>query len=143
MASVNLFYSPELENPPMAPECSINFSFIAEVTGESTTIRIRDGLNKVEEDEWEKIQEKEYTRRLLDLGALRVMEAAEVKETLNKDDLKVPDEVSITNLQIPDAVKVVASTHDLQKLDAWLADEQRVPIRQAIARRINTLTGGD
>jgi hypothetical protein len=143
MASVNVFYSPELENPPMAPECSINFSFIAEVTGESTTVRIRDGLNQIEEDEWEKIQDKEYARRLLDLGALRIMEAAEVKETLDKEDLKVSDDVSITGLKIADAVKVVASTHDLQKLDTWLADEQRVPIRQAITRRINTLTGGD
>lgn len=143
MASVNVFYSPELENPPMAPECSINFSFIAKVTGESTTVRIRDGLNKVEEDEWEKIQEKEYARRLLDLGALRIMEASEVKETLDKDDLNVSDDVSITRLKIADAVKVVATTHDLQRLDAWLADEQRVPIRQAIARRINTLTGGE
>ena len=143
MASVNVFYSPELENPPMAPECSINFSFIAPVTGESTTIRIRDGLNKVDEADWENILEREYARRLLDLGALRIMEASEVKETLDKDDLKVPEEVAITNLKIPDAVKVVAATHDLQKLDAWLADEQRVPIRQAITRRVNTLTGGD
>jgi hypothetical protein len=143
MASVNVFYSPELESPPMAAECSINFSFIAEVTGESTTIRIRDGLNQIEEDEWEKIQDKEYARRLLALGALRVMEATEVKETLDKSDLKVSDEVSITNLKIADAAKVVASTHDLQKLDAWLTDEQRVPIRQAITRRINTLNGGD
>jgi hypothetical protein len=143
MASVNVFYSPELENPPMAPECSINFSFIAKVTGESMTVRIRDGLNKVEEDDWEKIQEREYARRLLDLGALRIMEAAEVKETLDKEDLKVSDEVSITGLKIADAVKVVASTHDLQRLDAWLTDEQRTPIRQAITRRINTLTGGE
>jgi hypothetical protein len=143
MTSINVFYSPELENPPMAPECSINFSFIAEVTGESRTVRIRDGLNKVEEDDWENIQQREYARRLLNLGALRIMEAAEVKENLDKVDLKVSDDVSITNLKIADAVKVVASTHDLQKLDTWLADEQRVPIRQAIARRINTLTGGD
>jgi hypothetical protein len=143
MASVNVFYSPELENPPMAAECSINFSFIAEVTGESTTVRIRDGLNQIEEDEWEKIQDKEYVRRLLALGALRVMEAAEVKETLDEADLKVSDEVSITDLKIADAVKVVASTHDLQKLEAWLTDEQRVPIRQALTRRINTLSGGD
>jgi hypothetical protein len=143
MASVNVFYAPELENPPMAPECSINFSFIAQVTGESTSIRIRDGLNKVDEADWENILEREYAQRLLALGALRIMEASEVKETLDKDDLKVPEEVAITNLKIPDAVKVVAATHDLQKLDAWLTDEQRVPIRQAITRRINALTGGE
>lgn len=143
MTSVNVFYSPELENPPMAPECSINFSFIANVTGESTTIRIRDGLNQVNENDWEKIQEREYARRLLALGALRIMQPAEVKDILEKEDLSVPEDVSITNLKIPDAVKVVASTHDLQKLDAWLADEQRVPIRQAITRRVNALTGGE
>ena len=143
MTSVNIFYSPELENPPMAPECSINFTTIAEVTGESTTVRICNGLNQVEEEEWENIQKMEYAIRLLSLGALRVMEATEVKETLDEADLKVPDEVSITNLKIADAVKVVAATHDLQKLDAWLTNEQRVPIRQAIARRVKTLTGGD
>jgi hypothetical protein len=143
MASVNVFYAPELENPPMAPECSINFSFIAKVTGESTTIRIRDGLNKVDEADWENILEREYARRLLNLGALRIMEETEVKETLDKADLKIPDEVSITNLKVADAVKVVAQAHDLQKLDAWLADEQRTPIRQAITRRINALTGGE
>lgn len=143
MTSVNIFYSPQLENPPMAPECSISFSTIAKVTGESTTVCIRNGLNQVKEDEWEKILEKEYAQNLLSLGALRVMEAAEVKETLDKDDLKVSDNVSITNLKIADAGKVVAATHDLQKLEAWLGDELRVPIRQAITRRITTLTGGD
>jgi len=143
MASVNVFYAPELENPPCAPECSIMFSKIAKVTGESTTVRIRDGLNKIEDKDWEEIKEKTYAQRLLALGALRVMDEVEVKDTLDKDDLNIPDDVSISTLKISDAVKVVATTHDLQKLEAWLSDEQRVPLRQAITRRINTLTGGD
>lgn len=143
MASVNVFYAPELENPPMAPECSINFSFIGKETGETETIRIRDGLNNVDEEVWDKIQEKEYAKNLLAYGALRVMEANEVKEVLDKADLKVPEEVSIDKLKLADAVKVVGSTHDLQKLDAWLTDEQRTPVRQAITRRLATLTGGE
>jgi hypothetical protein len=127
----------------MAPECSISFSFIGKVTGETETIRIRDGLNKVSEEDWERIEEKEYTKRLLTLGALRVMEAKEVKDLLDKEDLDIPEDVSLAGLKIADASKVVASAHDLQKLDAWLADEQRVPVRQAITRRIAALTGGD
>jgi hypothetical protein len=143
MAKVSIFYAPELENPPMDPECSISFSTIATVQGESTCTRISSGLNQIEEEEWEQIQTKEYAQKLLSLQALRVMEPDEVKETLDKDDLKVPDEVSITDLKLADAVKVVSTIHDLQKLEAWLTDEQRTPVRQAISRRINTLTGGD
>jgi hypothetical protein len=143
MAKVSIFYAPELENPPMDPECSISFSAIATAQGESTCTRISSGLNQIEEEEWEQIQTKEYAQKLLSLQALRVMEPHEVKETLDKDDLKVADEVSITDLKLADAVKVVSTAHDLQKLEAWLTDEQRVPVRQAITRRISTLTGGD
>lgn len=143
MPSVNVFYAPELENPPLAPECSITFTTIGAAPGETTAVRIRDGINKVDEDEWEQIQQKDYAQTLLQLGALRVMKPDEVKEVLSKDDLKTPEDVTITDLKIADAVKVITSTNDLQRLDAWLQDELRNPVRQAITRRINTLTGGE
>ena len=72
MASVNVFYSPELENPPLAPECSITFSTIGSEPNSSTAVRIRDGINKIDEEDWEQIQEKAYAQTLLQIGALRV-----------------------------------------------------------------------
>jgi len=143
MASVNVFYSPELENPPLAPECSIMFTTIGSEPNTSTTVRIRDGINKVDEDDWEQIKEKAYAQTLLSLNALRVMEPEEVKEVLTKDDLTVPEDVKISDLKLADAIKVIATVNDLQRLDAWMQDELRNPVRQAITRRINTLTGGE
>lgn len=71
------------------------------------------------------------------------MESNEVKELLSETDLKVPDEVSIADLKLPDATKVITATHDLQCLAAWLEKDQRVPVRTAIQKRIDTLTGGN
>ena len=143
MSAVNVFYAPELGNPPLAPECSVTFTTIGKATGETVGTRLCNGVNRVAEEEWENIKEKEAAKRLLSLGALRVMEADEVKETLEADDLHVPDDVSLADLKLQDATKVASTTHDLQRLEAWLTDEQRNPVRQAITRQINKLTNGD
>lgn len=143
MSAVNVFYAPELDNPPMAPECSITFTTIGKATGETVGTRLCSGLNQIPEEVWLNIREKEDAKRLLSLGALRVMDADEVKETLEADDLHVPDDVSIADLKLQDAIKVTSTTYDLQRLEAWLADEQRNAVRQAITRQINKLTNGD
>lgn len=125
--------------------CSITYTTISKETEESTRVTIREGINNIPEDDWESIKagpHGPHALRLLDLGALRVMESNEVKEILSETDLKVPDEVSITDLRLPDATKVITTTHDLQRLAAWLEKDQRVPVRTAIQKRIDTLTGG-
>jgi hypothetical protein len=141
---VNIFYSPALENPPM-DGCSITYTTISKETEESTRVTIREGINNIPEDDWESIKagpHGPHALRLLELGALRVMESNEVKEVLSEADLKVPDDVSIAALKLPDATKVITGTHDLQRLTAWLEQDQRVPVRTAIQKRIDTLTGG-
>jgi len=141
MDSVNVFYAPELENPPMDSECSINFSTI--VHQDTTSVRIRGGINKVDSDKWDGIKGQPYAQRLLKIGALRVMEETEVKEVLTDEELNVPEDVKLTDLSIPDATQVIGATHDLQRLGAWLEEEKRVPVRKGLQRRIDTLSGGD
>ena len=126
--------------------CSITYTTISKETGESTRVTIREGINSIPEDDWESIKagtHGAHALRLLDLGALRVMESDEVKELLSETDLKVPEDVSIANLKLPDATKVITGTHDLQRLAAWLEQDQRVPVRTVIQKRIDTLTGGN
>ena len=126
--------------------CSITYTTISKETEESTRVTIREGINNIPEDDWESIKagtHGPHALRLLELGALRVMESNEVKELLSETDLKVPEDVSIANLKLPDATKVITGTHDLQRLTAWLEQDQRVPVRTAIQKRIDVLTGGN
>ncbi len=126
--------------------CSITYTTISKETEESTRVTIREGINNIPEDDWKSIKagpHGPHALRLLELGALRVMESNEVKEILSETDLKVPDEVSIADLKLPDATKVITTTHDLQRLAAWLEKDQRVPVRTAIQKRIDALTGGN
>ncbi len=126
--------------------CSITYTTISKETEESTRVTICEGINSIPEDHWESIKagpHGPHALRLVELGALRVMESNEVKELLSETDLKVPDGVSIVNLKLPDATKVITATHDLHRLAAWLEKDQRVPVRAAIQKRIDTLTGNN
>lgn len=140
---MDIIYRPELESPPMAKECIVTFTTLTG-TGESDAISFKAGLNKgIPADRWDQIKEIKYAQNLLSTGALRVLTKEEAREVLDKDEIKDSGDVSISSLKPTDAIEIIDDTHDLATLNRWLSKERRIPVRNAIQRRVTTLTSGN
>jgi hypothetical protein len=133
-----LVYRPELENPPMAKECTIGFSFIG--TGANTeSIQIAAGVTRdFPEDIWQRIKDYPVVQRLLSLGALRIDEDTETTEAPS-----VARADSIADLNLSQALELVEASLDLEQLRKWDAKEQRIRMKNAIAKRITAITEGN
>lgn len=144
---MNIFYAPELQVPPMDPECTITFSFIVSKeekdAGEETQrVTFTSGPNRdISPEHWEKIAEKEVAIQMLKTGALRIMESADDEpEVLKPGDLTLdPSEVKLEDLSVKDAVETVSRLHDVRILTVLKEKELRTPVRAAISRRITSL----
>lgn len=134
-----LVYRPELENPPMDKECTIGFSFVGG-GGLSDHIQVVAGVTRnFPEDVWEKIKDYDVVKNLLKLGALRV-EADEVATT--EDAPKAAGD-SVADMPIAQALELIESSFDIEQLNKWIAKEQRIKVRNAIAKRIQAITEGN
>jgi hypothetical protein len=132
-----LVYRPELDNPPMAPECSISFSF----TGEGAlmdSVTISSGVTRdFPEDVWEKIKDYAVVKGLLSRGALRIDIDAEETATI---ETAVAD--TLVDLALGDAMSLIEASFDLEQLRRWDAKDQRVRIKNTIAKRIEAIEAG-
>lgn len=134
-----LVYRPELENPPMDKECTIGFSFVGG-GGLSDHIQVVAGVTRnFPEDVWEKIKNYDVVKNLLKLGALRV-EADEVATT---EAAPKAASDSIADMPIAQALELIESSFDVEQLNKWSAKEQRIKVRNAIAKRIQAITEGN
>lgn len=133
-----LVYRPELENPPMAKECTIGFSFIG-VGAETESIQVAAGVTRdFPESVWERIKEYPVVKRLLSLGALRIDEdAAEVTTSLEESV------DSLADMALTKALGLIEASFDLPQLARWDAKEQRIRVKNAIAKRIAAITEGN
>ena len=136
-----LTYRPELENPPMAKECSLGFSFLPE-EGKSRqvdSVRIESGVTRdFSEAHWEKIKDYEVVKRLLSLGALAITEEIDVEATTVSE----PVADTLDNIELKAALNLIDSSFDLKQLERWNAKDQRIRVKNAIAKRIQAITEG-
>jgi hypothetical protein len=133
-----LVYRPELENPPMDKECTIGFSFVGG-GGLSDHIQVEAGVTRnFPENVWEKIKDYDVVKNLLKLGALRI--ETEDKETTSATPVVASD--SIADMPITVALELIEASFDIQQLEKWSAKEQRIKVRNAIAKRIQAITEG-
>jgi len=133
-----LVYRPELENPPMDKECTIGFSF---VTGGGLTdhIQVRSGVTRdFPESVWEKIQGYEVVKNLLSLGALRI-EADVPADTVAPKSTSD----SIADMPVNQAMGLIEDSFDIEQLRQWDRHEQRIRVKNAIAKRISAITEGN
>ena len=135
-----LVYRPELENPPMDKECTIGFSFVGG-GGQPEHIQVESGVTRdFPESVWERIKDYDVVKNLLKLGALRI--DAEEESTSDEVAPKVVAN-TIADLPISQALELVEASFDLEQLNKWSAKEQRIKVRNAIAKRIQALTEGN
>lgn len=140
---VLLFFRPELQHPPMDPQSTVTFSFMTG-KGEMEPYEFVAGPNKVSAASWERIKTVPYCQNLLDLEALRVMEQEEAVQVLQDPSGAADDtNIDITKLKMAEAIKVAETSFDLEVLRKWEADERRIPVKNALNRRITQITGGD
>lgn len=135
-----LVYRPDLENPPMDPECTIGFSFIQD-KGQPSSIKLTSGVNRdFPESIWEQIKHYDVVKNLLQLGALRVED---------EDQAFVPDPTaasavdSLADMSVTQAMRLVEDSFDVAQLKGWEKGEQRIRVRNAISKRITAITEGN
>lgn len=135
-----LVYRPELENPPMDKECTIGFSFV-DGGGLTDHIQVNSGVTRnFPETVWDKIKDYDVVKNLLKLGALRI-DAEE--ESTSEEVAPRAQADTIADLPISQALELVEASFDLEQLNKWSAKEQRIKVRNAIAKRIQSITEGN
>lgn len=135
-----LVYRPELESPPMDPECTIGFSFVQE-KGQPSSIKVKSGVNRdFPESVWEQIKNYDVVKNLLKLGALRVEDE---DQALVPDPAAASDVDSIADMPVTQAMRLVEDSFDVAQLKSWENGEQRIRVRNAISKRITAITEGN
>ena len=136
-------YRPELENPPMAKECSLGFSFLPE-DGKSRNVkhaRINSGVNRnFDESLWDRIKDKATVKNLLSLGALVVTQEVDVEAVAVVD---APTEETLKNVDLKNALSLIEASFDADQLHKWDVKDQRIRVKNAIAKRIQAITEGN
>lgn len=132
-------YTPQLENPPRDKEVILGFSIIGTKAGGSQRIQIKSGVNRdVDPSDWEKIKDMPLVGELLSLGALKVQDDVEVVTTPEKDVTG-----GLKNMPVKDALNCIYDAFDLDLLKEWDYAENRVRIKNAIAKRVKAITEGE
>lgn len=135
-------YRPELDNPPMAKECSLGFSFLPE-DGKSRNVkhvRINSGVTRdFDVESWERIAEYKSVQRLLSLGALVVTQEVDVKATT----ISVEEHETLSDVELKAALGLVEGSFNIEQLKKWNSKDQRIRVKNAIAKRIQAITEGN
>jgi hypothetical protein len=134
-----LVYRPELENPPMDKECTIGFSFVGG-GGLSDHVQVASGVTRnFPENVWEKIKDYDVVKNLLTLGALRI----DAEEVTTTEAAPAANSDTIADMPIAQALELIEASFDVEQLNKWSAKEQRIKVRNAIAKRIQAITEGN
>jgi hypothetical protein len=134
-----IVYRPELENPPMDKECTIGFSFVGG-GGLSEHVQVSAGVTRdFPEEIWAQIKDYDVVKNLLKLGALRI----ETEEVTAVGPVAGTDADSLADMPLTQAMNLVEDSFDLEQLKRWDAKEQRIRVKNAIAKRITAITEGN
>ena len=132
-------YRPELCNPPMDKETTFGFSFLAQ-NGLTDYYSLQAGINReFPEQIWEQIKEYTEVKTLLQLGAIRI-ETVESEEPVVEASEPLD---SIAELAIDKALRLIENSFDLDQLNRWNAKENRIRVKNTIAKRIQAITSGN
>ncbi len=134
-----LVYRPELGNPPMATESSLGFSLLPQGSGRKVEfVQINSGVTRdFSEVHWDRIKGRTVVKRLMSLGALVIQEeeAAPVISAVDQEHIR---DVSLTQ-----ALGLIEASFDVEQLGVWEAKDQRIKVKNAIAKRITSITEGN
>lgn len=133
-------YKPELDNPPKEPETTIGFSLIGTpAQGKQTRfIQIRGGLNRdIDAETWDRLLHFGEIQRLMKLGALTVLD--------DSPDVVPTSELpkTLADTSLGEALEIIASCFEVELLEKWSTQDQRIRVKNAINRRLAQIKEGD
>jgi hypothetical protein len=122
-------YRPDLENPPREGGFG--------VVTEAGLIQLAPGLNQeVPEQQWLQARQNATVKRLMAIGAIE-----EVQERLTVEE--IPQDVqSLSNLPLIEAIRTIEIIQTTEQLVEWKKIEGRVRVRNAIAKRVESIKAG-
>jgi hypothetical protein len=122
-------YRPDLENPPREGGFG--------VVTEAGLIQLAPGLNQeVPEQQWLQARQNATVKRLMAIGAIE-----EVQERLTVEE--IPQDVqSLSNLPLIEAIRTIEIIQTTEQLVEWKKIEGRVRVRNAIAKRLESIKAG-
>ena len=122
-------YRPDLENPPREGGFG--------VVTEAGLIQLAPGLNQeVPEQQWLQARQNATVKRLMAIGAIE-----EVQERLTVEE--IPQDVqSLSNLPLIEAIRTIELIQTTEQLVEWKKIEGRVRVRNAIAKRVESIKAG-
>ena len=122
-------YRPDLENPPREGGFG--------VVTEAGLIQLAPGLNQeVPEQQWLQARQNATVKRLMAIGAIE-----EVQERLTVEE--IPQDVqSLSNLPLFEAIRTIEIIQTTEQLVEWKKIEGRVRVRNAIAKRLESIKAG-
>ena len=120
----------------------MGFSFLPE-DGKSRNVkhvRIESGVNRnFDEKVWDRISEYKGVKRLLSLGALVVTQEIDV----TAERIDEPTQENLTGVGLTDALSLIEASFNIEQLQKWNNKDQRIRVRNAIAKRITAITEGN
>ena len=86
-----------------------------------------------------KIKDYEVVKRLMSLGALAITQEVDVEATTVSE--VVAD--TLDNIELKAALTLIDASFDIKQLERWNAKDQRIRVKNAIAKRITSITEGN
>ena len=121
----------------------MGFSFLPE-DGKSRNVkhtRINSGVNRnFDESLWDRIKDKSTVKNLLSLGALVVTQEVDVEAVAVVD---APTAETLKNVDLKNALSLIEASFDTDQLQQWDVRDQRIRVKNAIAKRIQAITEGN
>jgi hypothetical protein len=106
--------------------------------GSTEYILLKSGVNRdFNPTQWDKIKDISVVKDLLSLGAITVQEDVEVVET------SVKATGGLSTMPVKEALDTIDATFDLDLLKEWDFAENRIRIKNAIAKRVKAITEGE
>lgn len=120
----------------------MGFSFLPQGKERRVThVRVESGVNRnFDADVWERIKDYTRVRSLLSLGALQVTQEIDITAEHVVDS---PTEETLESIDLKSALNLVDMSFDIEQLNKWNAKDQRIRVKNAIAKRITSITEGN
>jgi hypothetical protein len=108
--------------------------------GQEQTLVLNPGLNfDIDPDLWQKAQERQATKDLL---ASRAIEVIDLGLGPTVGDTPAHGVTAVKQTDETTALRLVHVSRDVKQLEGWLVMEERVAVRNSIARKIQSLKDG-
>lgn len=96
------------------------------------------GMNRVDADAIAKVKDLPAVKLRLDAGILTAVTPTEERQAGTRGE-EIPQEPSITDFKVVDAVGMIESTSDTTLLRKWQNEDTRLGVQRAIAARLDAL----